>query len=160
MFIVASNLQDEITKHLSCKWKIPNWWTAVKKPSKKKAVLGYLHTRFSYYLREKKNSTSSASSRPQFLLQIESIFLFRHLGQLWVESSRSYWGRWSLRWENILSNLILGMDGFGLEACQYLVRSVAPHWMFLYYDIWYSKSVMFYCFAHSGPTSTLRYVCY
>ena len=43
------------------------WWTAVKKPSKRKAVLGYLHTGFSYQLREKKKNPAHFH-HPQILL--------------------------------------------------------------------------------------------
>ena len=95
------------------------WWTAVRKPSEKKAVLGYLHTRFSYYLREKKKFNQLASFTPPTNFAAVSSSLFRHLGVFNFEFRAPdpirEGGHCA---DRSLSNLILGMDGFWLEACQ------------------------------------------
>ena len=105
---------------------MPNWPKLVGgQLSKKKAVLGYLHTRFSYNLREETKKNNQI--RSLILVQLESNSLFRHphLGGLECSTSSLpvrvpiVLGPGKVDIAERLSNFILGMGGFWLEARQW-----------------------------------------
>lgn len=114
----------------------------------KKAVLGYLHTRFSLsYVREKKRIHPASASRP--CSACNHPVLYSLVGYFFERRGPAPVGAGGHCAER-LSNLIPGMDGFWLVACQ-------PHECFYTYYIPYLTYPHFcHFYSNSSGPSTLK----